>query len=212
MKHPWLAVFTAVVWLITVWFVLLLPGPVKLRLHYRRTTLDGVTTLDDAVDACRRTGLRGWELVAYAQRLVARKFAIYSTRNLWDTPARAFEYGMGYCTQYNLALKQLLDQLGFETEAVFARKVCVSTDPAWTLGHTWLRVTVQGEVREVCAGRMDNTPGHVHFKPVTPVQHGNTPILVLMNLGMMPFCGLSEWRALLSGQGDPGWTFREKQT
>ena len=114
MKRPWLAVFTAVVSLITVWFVLLLPGTVKLRPHYRRTTLDGVTTLDDAVDACCRTGLRGWDLVAYAQQLVACKFAIYSTRNLWDTPARAFEYGLGYCTQYNLALKQLLDQLGFE--------------------------------------------------------------------------------------------------
>jgi hypothetical protein len=210
MKRPWLAVFTPVVSLIAVWVVLMLPGTIKLRPHYRRTTLDGITTLDDAVDACRRTGLQGWELVAYAQQLVARKFAIYSTRNLWDTPSRAFEYGLGYCTQYNLALKQLLDRLGFDTEAVFARKVRVLTNPDWTLGHTWLRVTLQGEVREVCAGYIENEPGHVNFEPVTPVHHGRTAILLLMHLGMLAFCGFVEWRALLSGKGDPGWTFPPK--
>jgi len=212
MKRPWRAVFAAAVSLIAVWVVLMLPGTVKLRPHYRRTTLDGVTTLDDAVEACRRTGLRGWELVAYAQQLVARKFSIYCARNLWDTPARAFEYGLGYCTQYNLALKQILDRLGFDVEAVFARKVRVLTEPDWTMGHTWLRVTVQAEVREVCAGRCDNSPGYVHFEAVTPVQHGSKAVLMLMNLGMLPFCGFVEWRALFSGKGDPGWTFQQKHS
>jgi hypothetical protein len=189
---------------------LLLPGMLKLRPHYRRTTLDGITTLDDAVQACCHTDLQGWALVAYAQHLVARKFTIYSTRNLWDTPARAFEFGMGYCTQYNLALKYVLDRLGFETEAVFAQKVRVLSNPDWVLGHTWMRVTVQDEVRAVCAGYLANAPGHNNFEPLTPVHHSNTAILLLMNLGMLPFCGLVEWRALLSGRGDPGWTFRFK--
>jgi len=197
---------------VTIQFILLLPGTLKLRPHYRRTTVEGVTTLDDAVHACRRTGLQDWDLVAYAQHLVARKFAIYSTRNLWDTPARAFEYGMGYCTQYNLALKHLLDRLGFDTEAVFAQKVRVLSNPNWTLGHTWLRVTVQDEVREVCASYVMNEPGRNNFEPLTPVHHGNDLILLLMHLGMLPFCGFVEWRALLSGQGDPGWTFLRKQT
>ncbi len=191
-------------------FVLLIPGTLKLRPYYRRTTLDGIVTLDDAMQACRRTGLQGWDLVAYAQQLVARKFTIYSTRNLWDTPARAFEYGLGYCTQYNLALKHILDRLGFDAEAVFAWKVRVLTAPDWTMGHTWLRVNLNGEVHEVCAGHVDNAPGRVHFEPLTPVQHSNSTILLLFNLGMLPFCGFVEWRALLNGQGDPGWTFSKK--
>lgn len=74
--------------------VLSLPGALKLR-GYRRTAVDGVTTIDDAVEACRPSGLAGWNLVAFAQRLVARKFSIYSTRNLRDTPVRVFEHGMG---------------------------------------------------------------------------------------------------------------------
>ncbi len=39
-----------------------------------RVSLDGVTTIDDAVEACKRTHLQGWDLVAYAQNLAARKF------------------------------------------------------------------------------------------------------------------------------------------
>jgi hypothetical protein len=211
MKQPrCLAWFIAFVSSVAIWFIWLTPGALKLRPHYRRTTIDGITTLDDAVQACRRTGLQGWDLIAYAQQLVARKFAVYSTRNLWDPPARAFEYGMGYCMQYNLALRRILGCLGFETEAIFARKVRVLTDPDWTMGHTWLRVTVQGEVREVCAGHPTNEPGHNHFEPLTPVHRGNLTLLGLMHLGMWPFCGFAEWRALLGGRGDPGWTFRRK--
>jgi hypothetical protein len=55
-----------------------------------RVSMDGITTIDDAVEACRRTQLHGWDLVAYAQNLAARKFT-YSGLNTWDTPSRAFE-------------------------------------------------------------------------------------------------------------------------
>jgi hypothetical protein len=55
----------------------------------RRVSMDGVTSIDDAVEACRRTRLQGWDLVAYAQNLVARKFT-YSRLNTWDMPSRAF--------------------------------------------------------------------------------------------------------------------------
>jgi hypothetical protein len=48
-----------------------------------RVSMDGITTIDDAVEACCRTQLQGWELVAYAQNLVARKFT-YSRLNTWD--------------------------------------------------------------------------------------------------------------------------------
>ena len=100
--------------------------------------LDGIVRLDDAVAACRRSGLDGWDLVAYAQRLVYARFTVYSCRNLWDTPAAAFRRGMGYCTQYNLALKQILDRLGFDARAVFSLRVRVADNPDWTMGHTSL--------------------------------------------------------------------------
>ena len=54
-----------------------------------RVSMDGITTIDDAVEACRQTHLQGWDLVAYAQNLAARKFT-YSRLNTWDTPSRAF--------------------------------------------------------------------------------------------------------------------------
>jgi hypothetical protein len=175
--------------------VLLLPAAWALR-GCGPVALDGIETLDDAVAACRHTGLDGWELVTYAQRLVYRKFTHYSCRNLWDTPAQAFRRGLGYsmprsfghCTQYNLALKQILDRLGFETQAVFSLKVRVADDPEWAMGHTWLRVRVDGEVWDVCAGDADNLPGQVNFVPLAPVWPGRARVLFLTHLGMILFC------------------------
>ena len=174
--------------------------------------VDGIVRLDDAVAACRRSGLDGWDLVAYAQRLVYRKFTFYSCRNLWDTPAAAFRRGMGYCTQYNLALKQILDRLGFDARAVFSLRVRVADNPDWTMGHTWLRVRVPagGETRDVCAGHADNLPGKVNFTPLAPVWPGNDLVLALTHLGMIGFCGFLEWRALLTGRPLPGWMFEER--
>ena len=60
-----------------------------------RVSMDGITTIDDAVEACRRTKLEGWDLVVYAQHLATRKFT-FSRLNTWDTPPRAFERGIGY--------------------------------------------------------------------------------------------------------------------
>ena len=100
-----------------VFIVFLLTLPLLRRLPKQsRVSLDGITTIDDAVEACRRTHLQGWELVAYAQKLAARKFA-YSRLNTWDTPSRAFERGMGYCEQQALALKKIYDRLGIINKA-----------------------------------------------------------------------------------------------
>ena len=168
---------------------------------------EGIETIADAVQVCRRSGLGGWELVTYTQRLVHRKFAFYSCRNLWDTPAQAFRYGMGYCSQYNLALKQLLDRLDIETQAVTAFKVRVRDNPEWAMGHTWLRVQVHGEVRVVCAGHADNLPGRVNFTPMALVLPAGGVLLFLLHLGMILFCGFLEWRALLTRRPLPGWMF-----
>lgn len=187
---------------------LLAMTPAWWALRWRQPNrLDGPETLDDAVEICKRSNLAGWGLVLFAQCLVCRKFTHYSCRNLWDTPAQAFRYGMGYCTQYNLALKQILDRLDIETEAVFSLRVYVHDNPEWSMGHTWLHVTVAGETRAVCAGRADNLPGEVHFDPIAPVWRGNETLLFWLHLGMIPYCGFLEWRSLLTRQPLPGWMF-----
>jgi hypothetical protein len=190
--------------------MLLLPARWALR-GSSAATLDGIETLEDAAAACRRTGLAGWDLVTYAQRLVYRKFVCYSCRNLWDTPAQAFRRGMGYCTQYNLALQQILERLGFDVQAVFSLRVRVPDEPDWSMGHTWLRVRVDGETRTVCAGHADNLPGQVHFTPAAPVWPGNNVVLFLSNLGMILFCGFLEWRAILARKPAPDWMFHARQ-
>jgi hypothetical protein len=189
--------------------LLMLPAAWALR-GRRPVVLDGIETLDDAVAACRRSGLGGWELVTYAQRLVYRKFTHYSCRNLGDTPAQAFRRGMGYCTQYNLALKQILERLGYDVKAVFSLRVRVAGNPDWTMGHTWLRVQVRGETRNVCAGHVDNLPGQVNFTPLARISPGNDFVFTLTHLGLIGFAGFLEWRALLTGLPPPSWMFQEQ--
>jgi hypothetical protein len=136
----------------------------------------GVTTIADAVEACRATRLTGWDLVAYAQHLAARKFT-YSRLNPWDTPARAFACGQGYCQQQAVALKQIYDRLGIPARVVFAMRCRFPpgvVDGIWEPGgispHSWLRVTVGGEERDVCPGAVSNTPGVYHFVVLSPVR------------------------------------------
>jgi hypothetical protein len=187
----------------------MLPGARRLP-RYERTAVDGVVDLDDAVRACRLSGLDGWALVTFAQQLTARKFTLYSALNLWDSPARAFCYGMGYCTQYNLALKQLLDRLGFQTQAVFALRARFLDKESWQMGHTWVRVTIAGETRDVCAGRVSNEAGKLNFVPVSRVFNGGAITLFLTHVGMIAFCGFLGWKALLTQTLPPAWMLEER--
>ncbi|HEU0026567.1 MAG TPA: hypothetical protein VFQ25_05570 [Ktedonobacterales bacterium] len=151
--------------------------PLKRRLPSEsRTAVDGVTTIADAVDACRRTGMRGWGLVAYAQNLAARKFT-YSRLNTWDSPSRAFERGIGYCEQQARALKRTYDALGIESRLVMARRCRFPPEiidgMPWAGGvtpHAWLRVKIHGEERDVCPGSPNNRPGVTHFQPLSKVR------------------------------------------
>jgi len=138
-------------------------------------SLDGVVTIDDAVEACRRTHLQGWDLIAYAQNLAARKFT-YSRLNTWDTPSRAFERGMGYCEQQALALKKIYDRLGIETRPVFAMRCKFPAKvvdgvpwPGGVSGHAWLKVRIGDEERDVCSGSVNNTPGVTQFEILSKV-------------------------------------------
>lgn len=140
-----------------------------------RTTVDGITTLADAVEACRRSQLRGWDLVTYAQQLVASKFS-YSRLNPWDTPSRAFERGLGYCEQQTLALKYIFDRLGIASRPVFALRcrfpakvVDGAMWPGGVSAHTWQRVRIGNDERDVCTGSVLNTPGVTQFEILSPV-------------------------------------------
>jgi hypothetical protein len=156
--------------------VFLLTIPLLRRLPKQdRVSMDGITTIDDAVEACRRTHLQGWDLVAHAQKLAAKKFT-YSRLNTWDTPSRAFERGMGYCEQQALALKKIYDKLGIETRPVFATrckfpaKVVDGLEwPGGISGHAWLKVRIGDEERDVCSGSVNNTPGMTHFEILSRV-------------------------------------------
>jgi hypothetical protein len=156
--------------------VYLLTIPLLRRLPKQsRVSMDGIMTIDDAVEACLRTHLQGCDLVAYAQNLAARKFT-YSRLNTWDTPSRAFERGMGYCEQQALALKKIYDRLGIETRPVFTlrckfppKMIDGIPSPGGISGHAWLRVRIGDEERDVCSGSVNNTPGVTQFEILSKV-------------------------------------------
>jgi transglutaminase-like putative cysteine protease len=151
--------------------------------------MDGITSIPDAVTACRRSGLTGWELVTYAQQLVAHKFT-YSRLNTWDAPARAFERGRGYCEQQALALKAIYDALGIPARPVFAVRCAFPAKmvdgvrwPGGVSGHAWLRVRIGGEERDVCPGSVENTPGRTQFRALSPVRSWSPWLRPFTHLG-----------------------------
>lgn len=170
---------------------------------------EGVRTIEDAVRVCRQTGLSGWDLVAYAQKLVHRKFTRYSILSLWEPPALAFRNSRGYCNQYNSALWRILTDLEFDARRVFATRVRQDINPWWRMGHMWVKVTIDGRALDVCAGHPGNEPGKVSFIPVTdvlpfgPFTYWNT------TNGMTLFTVSAVWRSLLSRRPLPRWMERE---
>lgn len=152
-------------------------------------SLNGVTTLDDAVRYLESTGKTGWDLVAVAQKLVNAKMA-YSRRNGWDTPARAFRRGQGYCHQQAMALLLILRRLDIEARPVHAfrcqfppKHMHEYDDPGGISGHVWLVVTIDGVEKAVCPGHPDNEPGKVHFKRLSPQREYGPTMRLLGQLG-----------------------------
>jgi transglutaminase-like putative cysteine protease len=174
-----------------------------------RVPMDGITTIDDAVEACRRTKPRGWDLVAYAQHLAARKFT-YSRLNTWDTPSRAFERGMGYCDQQALALRKIYDRLGIESRPVFAARCTFPARvidgmpwPAAVTGHTWVRVRIDGEEVDVCPGSVSNRPGVTQFEALSRVRTYEPWIRALL---YVPSSMANIWRDRRARRGLKGGT------
>lgn len=172
-------------------------------------TPEGVQTLDDAVRVCRETGLTGWDLVAYAQDLVHRKFSRYSILSLWEPPAMAFRNSRGYCNQYNTALWRILRELGFTAERVFATRVRQDSNPWWRMGHMWVQVTIDDRTLDVCASMPENRPGMVGFIPITEVLPFSSATYRNTNFGMVLFTIGTVWRSLLTRTPLPRWVERE---
>lgn len=140
-----------------------------------KTTIHGVTTIDDAIADVKQKDLASWALVEYSQKLVTDKMK-FSLCNNFDMPDRAFERGMGYSWQQSAALKEILDDFGIDSRLVHASEVKMPAETLYgvklgerIIGHIWLKVTINGTEKDVCPGNIENTPGVVHFTPVSEV-------------------------------------------
>lgn len=146
-------------------------------------------TVQQAIEQCRQTGRRGWELVEYAQKLVAGNMR-YSWFNSFDMPGRAFEWGMGYCWQQAGALNGILKALGIDSRLVYTTRVqvpCRVIDgvslPAHISGHVWCRVRLSGEEKDVCPGSTENSPGVTQFQVLGRVRDFRGPVWLPSYLG-----------------------------
>jgi len=132
-------------------------------------------TLAQAADQLRASKRTGWQLVEAARALVARRMD-YSRRNSFDTAARSFERGYGYCTQQAFALAELLGRLGFEAQVVHAFQ---NKFPDGSLGaHAWVSVTVDRETRYIDSLFYEPQAGEISFTPVSDVL-GISPVFKL---------------------------------
>nr|WP_203569152.1 hypothetical protein [Aestuariimicrobium ganziense] len=166
------------------------------------------TTLDEVVGRCRDSRLAGWDLVGLAQQLVHDRYTHYSAWHLWQSPQQSFANGRGLSNQYNSALAQVLEELGFEVRRVHAARVRLERAPWWHSGHTWLKVTHEGRTRDVCASRPSTAPGRVAFVPVTPVRPFTGLTNLNTTLGLAPFVIEAVWRSLLTREPTPRWLYR----
>ena len=123
-------------------------------------------TIPQAAQKLRATGKTGWSLVEAARALAAQRMQ-YCRRNSFDTAARAFARGYGYCTQQAYALRGLLARLGFEARVVQAFH---NRFPDGSEGsHAWVCVTVGSEARYVDSLFYDAQAGEITFTPLSNV-------------------------------------------
>ncbi len=155
--------------------------------HREGVAMNGILTVEDAVAACKDTGLKGWELVAYAQSLVAHKIN-YARTNPWDSPETSFRQGQGYCMQQAQALEKVYNALGIQCRLVYADRCRFwSSDLTNTvvISHAWLKVTINGEEKDVCPGDINNFPGYTNFDVLSKVKNMKTPLRPLTHIAFV---------------------------
>jgi len=133
--------------------ITLQPGP--------RPGLDELT-IEQAARQLESSGKRGWDLVEAARALVAERM-VYSRRNSFDSPGRAFERGYGYCMQHAYALSDLLAELGFQVEVVQAFQNEFTN--GIVTSHAWVSVKVDSEIRYVDSLFYDEQEEKLDFIP-----------------------------------------------
>ena len=169
---------------------------------------DGVTTVEETIEACRESGLGGWELVDHATQLVHRKYSHYSCYHWWESPVRSFARSRGQANQYNNVLSRVLKALGFRVRTVHAARVRLQRSPWWHAGHTWLEVTVDGRTRDVCASRAETRAGEVMFIPVSTVRPFRGLTYLDTTLGLAPIVTVLTWRSWIERSPLPRWMYR----
>ncbi len=141
--------------------------PATLSLHEgRRPPLEPLTISKEA-QRLKATGKSGMELVEAARALVADRMA-YCRRNSFDSHARAFERGYGYCSQHAEALADLLTQLGFKAKVVHAFRNRFPDDTVSS--HAWVEVRVEDRNYFVDSIFYDVGDGEITFTPLSEVR------------------------------------------
>jgi len=155
-------------------------------------------TISQATQQLRGSGESGMELVEAARAFVGERMA-YSRRNSFDSYAKAFERGYGYCSQQANALADLLTQLGFEAKIVHAFR---NRFPDGTVtSHAWVQVVVDDEVRDVDSIFYNADAAEVTFTPLSEVGEV-PPVLRLFETWGAP--AVNAHRYYLSGK-DQDW-------
>ena len=136
-------------------------------------------TIKEAAVQCLNTGLTGWGMVEFAQKLVHDNMTYSYTHSL-DLPRRAFSRGRGYCWQQAKSLHILLKMLGFQSFLVYAVQNMIPEKlyegvriKAHNSGHVWCRVRIDGTEKDICPGSSGNRPGVLHFTPISPIKKWN---------------------------------------
>ena len=129
-------------------------------------------TIEQAARQLQASDPEGWDRVEAARALVGQRMQ-YSRRNSFDSAGRAFERGYGYCMQHAYALAYLLRELGYQAQVVQAFQNRFADGKVTS--HAWVRVTLDGETRDVDPLFWDAEAGRIAFTPLSPVT-GISPV------------------------------------
>jgi hypothetical protein len=133
-------------------------------------------TLGEAAKLLEATGESGETLVEAARTLVSQRMQ-YCRRNSFDTPARAFQRGYGYCVQQAYALAELLRRLGFEAKVVHALQ---NRFPDGEVGgHAWVRVRLGGKEQDIDSMFYNAETGKLTFSSLSTVLNHTLPFKLL---------------------------------
>jgi transglutaminase-like putative cysteine protease len=137
-------------------------------------------TLEDAATQLQATDQTGWALIEAARALVSERMT-YSRRNSFDSHRQAFERGYGYCQQHAYALQDLLGRLGFAAEVVHS--FSNAFPDGQVAPHAWVRVTFDGETRDVDSLFYNAEAGTLAFTPQGTVYRYSSLFRVIAGWG-----------------------------